>query len=60
LATAASTTLSMTGVMSHARAVAFDEGDDRLVGHVQREVGIDRDLLAARIPALRLIAASFP
>ena len=29
-----------------AGAVTFDERDDRVVGHVQREVGVDGDLLA--------------
>ena len=33
--------------MSSAGAVALDEGNDRLVGHVEREVGVDRDLLPA-------------
>ncbi|CUJ18194.1 Uncharacterised protein [Achromobacter kerstersii] len=30
-----------------ARAVAFDEGNDGLFRHIQREISVDRDLLAA-------------
>jgi hypothetical protein len=31
----------------HAHAVTLDEGDDGLVGHIQRLVGVDGDVLAS-------------